>query len=208
MDPADTPAPGTLKRRLPELLLEAFFVVFAVLVALAVDEYWEGREEEELAEIAQENVAAEVQANAAELGEATAANRMLYANLAEALSQMDAGGDPTLSDIQFEVSLLGADAWEAARVTRAVHFMEFERVSRISTMYGVQSLFLERQSEVVDVIANIGTGEVPIEQSFRRLHRALGVALSLECQLAWEYDRVERELSRDAAPEDAASPCD
>ena len=56
-----------LRDRVPELLLEAVFVVFAVLVALAVDECWEGREEQELARVAQENVAAEIDANLDEL---------------------------------------------------------------------------------------------------------------------------------------------
>jgi hypothetical protein len=38
-----------LKRRLPEALFEGVFVVFAVLIALGVDEYREGRAEREQA---------------------------------------------------------------------------------------------------------------------------------------------------------------
>ena len=41
-----------LRRRLPEALFEGVFVVLAVLVALGVDEYWEGLEERELAKTA------------------------------------------------------------------------------------------------------------------------------------------------------------
>jgi hypothetical protein len=116
-----------LKRRLPEALFEAVFVVFAVLVALGVDQVRERRQELQLAERAKQSVVGEIQENVAELVGAGEVNRSLQRSLQEALAAERAGELMGLTGIEYEVSLLGADAWETARTTRAVHFMDSGR---------------------------------------------------------------------------------
>jgi hypothetical protein len=105
-----------------------------------------------------------------------------------------------LTGIEYEVSLLGADAWESARTTRAVHFMDFGEVRTISKVYRIQELFLQRQALVVDAIAAIdGGGGASLDQMIRPVARSLEVALGIECELMGEYRLVLGSLAGEAA---------
>jgi len=52
-----------IKNKLPELILEAAFVVFAVLLALGVDEWRENRTNQKLADRTRDNIIEEIHAN-------------------------------------------------------------------------------------------------------------------------------------------------
>ena len=127
----------------------------------------------------------------------------MLASLTEALAALQAGNPVGLTEIEFQVSLLGEDAWEAARVTRAVHFMDFGRVSRISKVYGIQSLFLDRQAEVVDLISAVGARSGPIEETFREIRRAVSVTTTMGCSLSVEYRRVQEEIRTGTIPDES-----
>lgn len=187
-----------LRRRLPEALFEGVFVVLAVLVALGVDEYWEGLEERELAKTARSRVVAEVGANIDELLNNREKNQTLLRDINEVLAADAAGEASVITGVEYEVSLLGSDAWETARTTRAVHFMDFDIVNRISRVYRVQQLFLERQNQVVDAIANAGGGgNQTLGEVLRPIRRGLTVAIGLECSLMNEYRVLITDLESD-----------
>ena len=86
------------------------------LVALGVDEYWEGREEQELARGALERVAIEMQENRTELAESRANNLELMESLRMALDAIAAGEGVGLQSVNFEVSLLAVDQPFASEV--------------------------------------------------------------------------------------------
>ena len=183
--------------RLGQAALEAGLIIFAVLTALGVDEYWETREEGALADIAIERIAAEVSANRSDLLNSRDSNLTLMADLASAIASLEAGEGPGLTGLNYEVSLLGDDAWRTARVTRAVHFMDFDQVGRISMVYRVQQLYLDRQAPIVDDVAEPGSGK--LVDSFSALRRALTITLKLECDLVAEYDTLLAELAPEVA---------
>ena len=100
---------SALRQKAPELALEAISVVFAVLVALAVDEWREERQYRELAERAVVAVAAEIESNRTELGGSLAENQALLERVREAAE--DTVLPPTFS-VNYQYSLLSTAAWQ------------------------------------------------------------------------------------------------
>src|SRR5262245_21856053 len=82
-------APGGLGHRLrdklPELLLEAASVVFAVLLALAVDEWRETQSQKALAARARASILEEIRGNESELRNTRDKNRALLQRIEKAL---------------------------------------------------------------------------------------------------------------------------
>src|SRR5262245_21855151 len=74
-----------LRDKLPELLLEAASVVFAVLLALAVDEWRETKSQKALAARARASILEEIRGNESELRDARDKNHALMQRIEEAL---------------------------------------------------------------------------------------------------------------------------
>lgn len=144
---------GTLRSKLPELLVEGAMVVFAVVVALGVDEWRESRQNQELAARALDGIAAEIRSNREELAASDEVNQALLVMVLEAATDSVL---PEEFGVNFEYSLLSSSAWESAQVTRATQFIPLERVQTLAKLYGLQSLFQDSQDTVMDFILNAG----------------------------------------------------
>lgn len=143
----------TIREKLPELMVEATMVVLAVLAALAVDEWREARQQEELANRAIAVIAAEIEANREELADAAESNAAL---LEEVVAADRAGELPDDFDLTFEYSLISTSAWETAQVTQATHFMPLDRVQQLAKLYGLQALYQQSQDRVLAFIVDVG----------------------------------------------------
>lgn len=128
-------------------------VVFAVLVALAVEQWREDQERQELADRATAAVVAEIQSNLEELRKSRAMNEGLL-EMVIAADQADELPDDF--NLTFDYSILSTAAWETARVTQATHYMPLERVQSVAKSYNLQELFERSQDEVMDFILNVG----------------------------------------------------
>ena len=167
-----------VSRRLPVLAVQAISVVFAVLVALAVDEWWEDRENVELARRAMAGILQEIKANRDELLDSSEKNDSLRARLEAALSQESYSED---LEVTFSFSLLSSAAWETAKVTRAVHFMDYERVTRLSRLYHLQDLYDRTQGEFVAEIGALGeAADDNIPGVLGALRQRLDVVITLQ----------------------------
>ena len=158
-------------------------------------------EEDQLARTALENIVSELRNNVEQLRDGRAENRDLLRELQMTFEQVAGGEDPTIRSVEYEFVLLGSDAWETAQVTRAVHFMDFERVTRISQAYGIMELFSDRQDQVVDAVAGVMNGGDLLE-SLRPLRSALNIALDIECSVVASLDQVILELETDEVPDE------
>jgi hypothetical protein len=177
---------GTLRSKFPELALEAAMVVFAIAVALGVDEWREERQNAELAIRALEGIGAEIRSNRAELAANHEANQELLVRVREATRESVPGED---FSVTFEYSLISSSAWESAQVTRATQFIPLEEVQTLAKLYGLQALFLESQDKVMDFILNIGDlAETEPERIPRRLRGPLGSAIGMGELLIQVYD--------------------
>lgn len=148
---------SALRHKWPELLVEGFSVALAVLLALAVDEWRENRSNRELAELAEASIVAEVQENLRRLEEGAADRDSLLAYLDASLAILESGETPEDISINVSPALLARTAWETAQVTRAIHFMPYDKVARIGRLYDFQRMYETSEAQLVELISSLGS---------------------------------------------------
>lgn len=180
-----------LREKLPELILEAVSVVFAVLLALGVDEWRETRSRNALAERARASILEEIRSNEAELRRTRDANRALQQKIEETLLEVQRReGEPSL-ELNFQIALLSSASWQTAQMTQAANFLDFDWVRRVSNVYELQDLYLTSQSAVVDRIS--GISEILEDNPQRMLNiiaERLRVNLQTQDSLLEEYGKI------------------
>ena len=167
-----------LREKLPEILIEGLFVVFAILLALAADEWSENRQNREVAERALQGIETEMLRNREELARSHGPNQLLLEQLTAVVSD----DQPVTSvDFMFDYSLLSDAAWETAQVTQAIHFADYELVQQIARMYDLQELFVEGQRGVVEQMSGMvgGLRDNP-EQFAGAIMGRLGILMNVE----------------------------
>lgn len=138
-----------IRERLPELGLEALMVIFAVLVALGVDEWREGMQYRDLAVRARTGVLTEVGANLDELEATRDVMSQLQQNVSAAVDSIDAGRQSSLS-LSLELPDFSDAAWQAAQVTRAAPYLDYDWVIRVARVYQSQELYNELRSQLLE----------------------------------------------------------
>ena len=180
-----------LRDKLPELLLEAASVVFAVLLALAVDEWRETKSRDALAARARASILEEIRSNESELRNSRSKNRALQQQIEEALRRVKQREPETSLEINFQIAFLSSSSWQTAQMTQAANFLDFDWVRRVSKVYEHQELYLTSQSAVVDRLS--GISEI-LEDNPQRmltiLAERLRVALRFQDSLLEEYAKI------------------
>lgn len=144
-------------RRGSRLLAEGALVMFAVLVALAVDEWWEERENADLADRATQAIIAEIRRNREELAPEQGATSVEEGteSLRSALESYERGEEPDGIGVNWNVGLLSSAAWNTAQVTRATQFMPLDRVVDLAQVYEFQAFYAARQDDLVSLISDL-----------------------------------------------------
>lgn len=179
-----------LREKLPELILEAASVVFAVLLALAVDEWRETRSQDALAERARASILEEIRGNEAELRRTRDKNGALLQRIEETLARGRQGPEMSL-EFNFQIALVSSASWHTAQMTQAASFLDFDWVRRVSKVYEFQDLYVTSQSAVVDRIS--GISEILDNDPFRMLRiiaDRLRTNLELQDSLLEKYGEV------------------
>jgi hypothetical protein len=167
------------RERLPDILIEVGSVLFAVLLALGVDDWREARRNEELAEFARRSIVAELRANEKELREAQSDNRLVLERIQRQLSARD-----TSRTVRFEVDVnvaqLTSPAWDLARATEALRYMDYDWLLETSRLYDLQALLASDQRELLhDLGGMIQSNDAGIDQFRGRLSIDLTLGDSL-----------------------------
>jgi hypothetical protein len=185
-----------LKKQAPTLAVEAVSVVFAVLLALAINEWRQGREEARVAADALARLRTEIQQNHDNLAGVLDQQEEALDGLGTAIDDLQAGRRPQGGfAFNFQTEQVRNAAWETALLTQAVRFIDYEEVSRAADVYELQELVNAGVQRVLDRMSALGAGDD--EQLVRDLQLVRGAAtqlLSLERQLV---ERYERFLERD-----------
>ena len=140
LSPSETE--GSLSRRswISRVLVESVLVVGSILLALALDEWNEDREFEDLARRSLANFEREIQQNRLRLEDVTP----FHGGLRDVLANMDArGADVPATTIRnvlegFQPALLVSTAWETAVATGALGYMDYDVVAGLSLTYNLQ----------------------------------------------------------------------
>ena len=121
-------------------MVESVLVVGSILLALALDEWNEDREFEDLATRSLVNFEREIRQNRLRLEDATP----FHVGLRDVLANMDAGSAAvpatTIRNILegFQPALLVSTAWETAVATGALGYMDYEVVAGLSLTCNMQ----------------------------------------------------------------------
>ncbi len=145
------------KKRLPHLFGEAAFVFLAVFLALVAEEWQEDRDRQELADRALRGIIHEIRSNLDELERNEQLNRTNLEQLSRAAAEMERGVEIDELSVNYNVALTSSAAWDAARMSQAVHYLDLEVMTSLAELYEVQSLYERAQHGLVDRLADLGS---------------------------------------------------
>jgi hypothetical protein len=150
-----------LREKLPEIALEAGSVVFAVLLALAVDECRDDRANRRLAQEARQAILTEMRANRDELRR----DRERLAKQVAALPPDEElqEGLPAKVRIELAFSRLSSGAWQAAQATKAAQHFDYAWMIRAARVHETQALYLTTQAALIQYIGGAIAGPSKLE---------------------------------------------
>jgi hypothetical protein len=156
------PERGFLRARLPALVLEAAMVVFAVLVALGVEEWREERQRAEFADRVRASVEREVEANIEELRTTApelqrAVERMAEALRADDVSLLSGTVSMTLPDFS-------SAAWRAAQSSEAARDLDYDWLIGVSRAYEAYDMYRNIGDALVDKMGDFMVGEPTLDE--------------------------------------------
>lgn len=145
-----------LAEKLPEILIEAASVVFALLLALALNQWNERRELRERGDAVRAAIRAELVENRAEI----ASTKGNLAEIQTHLRDVIAGKETAEHEltVNLGVSLLSAAAWHAALATQASETIDFEWMTKVAKIYELQDNYRHVQAAAVDQLTSIPAG--------------------------------------------------
>lgn len=180
---------GSGQRKLGALVAEASMVVFAVLVALAVDEWREDREVAAQVARAQAGVEAELRANQAEFRSGYASVQAMFDSVSSMAARMQRGEVILEGNLGGNLPEFSDAAWETARVTGTLAHMPYEWVLRTARVYEVQALARQAQSQVLSSLGGVVARGLQLDLLLD-LQGELFIALQIYASLAERYDEV------------------
>ena len=141
---------------LSKMTIEIPSVVFAVLLALGVNSWWNTHQNERMAEEMQQKIVLEVEENRKDLEEDISANEELLPQLQKLVAQLKSNEeDITNVTLGMVYSTLRSTAWQTANLTGALQHMDQEIVMEIADLYAVQEIYLEVGMAYIQQIGSI-----------------------------------------------------
>ena len=187
-----------MRRKLPELFLEAAMIFFAVVLALAAEEWREQKDRQELADRALRSVVEEMRSNLEELEVTGVRNAERLESASAVLAELEAGRDQGGADVGLEVALLSSAAWQSAQMSQAVQYLDFGVMRELSEVYEVQDLYLQVQSAAVDNMTDaMRTAQDDPAAAVRQGVISLALLGDLRTSLAEVYGNALEELESD-----------
>ena len=188
-----------MRKRLPDLMVEAGMIFLAVVLALAAEEWREKRDRQELADRAQSSVVEEIRSNLAELERTAPRNVERLEAAREVLRELEAGVEPGDADLGLEVSLLSTAAWQSAQMSQAVHYFDLDAMRQLSEVYEIQEMYDRMQTGIVDGMGDlIGIAREDPEAAVRQGLSSVGLLVGFQETLAETYRNTLEQLGSPA----------
>ena len=187
-----------LREQFPTILVEVVSVVFAVLLALAVNAWQERRAEDHLAQEAWQRIEAEIRLNRDELATSLPEQRATLEEFRQTVARYETEPGDSVR-IELTTGSLRDAAWQTALVTQAVRFMDFEKVSDLSAIYNLQGMVDEAVDRVLSTMTAVELfDDAQRLAGFKSLRNTYAQLLDLESQLLEIYDEFLAEYSSNA----------
>ena len=144
-------------KRIPDILLESFFIVVALLLALALDQWRDEQKGLELAKNAKTAIYAELTDNKKKLEDKRIAHEKILETINLYIQQAEAKPS-NANELEFEYTmvLISNSAWNSAKMTQVVQSFSFKEITNFSQMYQMQDLYLTNQDKIIDKVMEMG----------------------------------------------------
>ncbi len=176
-----------LRQRIGGLLLEAAMVVFAVLVALGVDEWRQTAELQEQVDRARAGVEAELRSNQSELAAGLVSISAMNDTVSVMVNDLRAGRPPVTRGFAGELPDFSDAAWQAAQVTGTVARMDYEWVLATARVYETQRLASDSQLRLIELLGASVLRQPDLDR-YEDLRGQLFVTLQVYQALVEKYD--------------------
>ena len=186
-------AKNTTSDWLPRVLFESFLITISILVALALDQWRENRQDEEAIQQALSNFISEIQRNQARIEDTSPFNRGLLEVLRNRYESKDIGSvDDYVNMVEsYAPADLRTTAWETALATGSLAEMEYDLVSVLSFTYGKQSDYqISTQSGMADLTSLQNLSDDRLELATYNAVRYLNGISNLESELGVIYNEA------------------
>ncbi|WP_286262051.1 hypothetical protein [Thalassotalea atypica] len=143
--------------RVPDILLESFFIVVALLLALALDQWRDEQKGLELAKNAKSAIYAELTDNKQKLDDKIIAHEKILEAINSYIKKVDEK-ESNANELEFEYTmvLISSSAWNSAKMTQVVQSFSFKEITSFSQMYQMQDLYLSNQDKIIDKVMEMG----------------------------------------------------
>lgn len=191
---------------LKRVLLEIVSVVFAVLLALGVNEWRKNLENEHLSHRALENIVLEIEANKSDIVNGLAEHKRLNAYLDSTLKAYKGAPKENAITVKksfrfsYEHSVLNNTAWNSAQITQAVKFMDYETIAALSTIYELQAIYKDHGKEVIAAMGKVTFHEAEFKPFLKANIFNVRISINIEESLVEAYDAflAEKEVGSDS----------
>ena len=143
-----------LRQRIPDIILESIFIVFALLLALAIEGWNENREKQERAQNARHSIAEELRGNLAKLEQRMIVHQDLLDEIVAHIDEIGSESETNerVLDSSFSVSIafLSIAAWESAQVSGTLEWFSINELTRYSEVFQLHDLFVANQNRIID----------------------------------------------------------
>ena len=185
------------KLPLANILIEVFSVVLAVLLALGVNEWRTNKNNKDLGLAAFEKIIKEVENNKNKVETLLVNHKNILTDIDSVIAKLKRrNGDITFGQIIFETP--SSTAWEAAKITTAINYLDYDKVEKITTVYATQKVY----SDVSDKIFQEYIFFVPdsdreiMQKQFYKQKVYLHNLISIEEQLMEDYKNFLEEINK------------
>jgi hypothetical protein len=145
-----------VRDKLPEITLEAFSVLLAVFCALGVDQWRETCAQKAQGELARQRITSEVRRNTSEIEQSIPNHEQVLTNLDAGIEALERGDEISQVGANFEMSTYSDSAWETAKSTQTLNYVEFDWVVEITEFYELLEHCQASQREVLKHMSSLG----------------------------------------------------
>jgi hypothetical protein len=179
---------------LARVVVESALIVASILVALALDEWREDREDEEMIQRALGSFLSEIERNRVKVEEAAPFNQGLRLVLARRYRNRDIDTvDEFVNTVgSYDPLRLQATAWETALATGSLAKMDYELVSALSMAYILQDRYLTTsQGGMTQLTSTQNLSADKLDLAVYNSIRFLDRVIRMEAELETTYELVQ-----------------
>lgn len=176
----------------PQLIIEVLSIILAVFLALAVNRWKENYDHEKTADIALKSIIGELKSNSKDLTTVMP----LHISLRDTIQKISRNRKRDHNyALNFTPAFLKKTAWETAISTQAVMYMDYEIVSKLSSVYNYQEAYFQTNNNYIQSTFTLDYFDRSKENAqLEATYSIVSAFVALEELLLKEYSTTIKEL--------------